>query len=178
MFYVISIIIAITVSYDSHIYFPDKLQKNILTIDFYDNLRPPGEDYIDKLSINADIIKEEYIKLFIYYDINDNNLIGKLCPEYKPDKKEGITSVFNDFEYSTSASNLNISSKSIDPKANKLALKCLSSLYSIYINDSLYKKAEFFFYKHPNKGEKGIITYLPTEGLPKGRNTMEVKKKK
>ena len=53
-------------------------------------------------------------------------------------------------------------------------LECLKSYYSVYINDSLFDNLDYMFYIHPNANEKGIITYINTDHLKEGKNTLKL----
>jgi len=174
--YILFILAVNITSYHSHIYFPEEPEKEILKNNYYDNLRP-HDARIEKASIQADIIREKYVRLFIYYDMHDNNLIREICPEYTPEKQEGLSTIFSGWQFKLSDRAFLVGPKEKDEQANKLALQCLSSFYNIYINDSLHQNPEFFFYEFPNKKEKGIITYLSAQGLKKGKNTLHIKKK-
>ena len=175
---------------DDHIFYADKSKNYEITSDIYDNLRP-DDVRIRSASINSNIIKDKYIQLFIRYDVNDNQFIKNLCPDFTP--KEGLmpkidfSVKYDTIEYSTINSQ-NDTIKHIrytmswrpviqSEKEPQKALQCLSSFYSVYINDSLLNGLEYYFYTHPNKKEKGIITLINTEGLKKGKNILEVKRK-
>ena len=168
--------------YDDFIYFPENKEQYYLKNAQYDNLRR-DDNRIRYVSINSDIISEKYLKLFIRYNINDNDLLKKICPDFTPSKKGGFTT---GVKFSFTLSNDKSGDKNIieidnfssnKEKEPQRSLQCLSSLYLVYINDSLYKNLKYFFYIHPNKKEKGIITMISTEGLNKGENILEVKKK-
>jgi len=55
-------------------------------------------------------------------------------------------------------------------------LDCLSQLYNVYVNDSLYTDLDFYFYTHPNDGEKGLRTMIYTGNLPIGKNVIHIKR--
>jgi hypothetical protein len=61
------------------------------------------------------------------------------------------------------------------PLRRNFRLKCLEKVHRFYINDSLYQ-TNLFVYQHENKGEQGIITYLPTDDFKKGENILKVEK--
>ncbi|MEP3390101.1 MAG: hypothetical protein ABJO02_18050, partial [Reichenbachiella sp.] len=55
-------------------------------------------------------------------------------------------------------------------------LTCLSGLFQISINDSIYQDLNFRFYNHPNKNQKGLITVIPTTEFMIGENVLDIKK--
>ena len=46
----------------------------------------------------------------------------------------------------------------------------------IYINEKAYPNLKFRFANHPNNGESGIVTYIPTDNIPIGNNILEIRK--
>ena len=64
------------------------------------------------------------------------------------------------------------------PKKNEKepekALDCLSRHYNIYLNDSLQTQIDFWFFTHPNKGEKGLMTILDLSASPPGRSSLKI----
>ena len=57
-----------------------------------------------------------------------------------------------------------------------MLLSCLEEFYEIAVNDSVYKEQSFYFYEHPKKSQKGILTVLPTKGFQYGENLIRVRK--
>jgi hypothetical protein len=44
------------------------------------------------------------------------------------------------------------------------------------VNDSVFHDVKFFFFTHPAKGQKGLITMLDTNTFRKGENLLVIKK--
>src|SRR5205823_628872 len=53
-------------------------------------------------------------------------------------------------------------------------LRCLAAIHGVAINGVSRSDLEFNFYEHPATGIKGIIAYIPTDSLPRGRNVITV----
>lgn len=113
--------------------------------------------------INSDVIKGEYLKLVIVYNVFDDPTIKEICDEASIlDTLSNEDSVHKAYEELT---------KERKNKIAQIALDCLSSFYKVYINDSLCQNLDYMFVRP----HKAIITYIPVSHLPKGKNILEVK---
>lgn len=133
----------------------------------YDDTRNE-DDKIWGASIPSEIISNKYLPLFIRYNVKHNEVLDSLCTDYAPTKQSIFISGlrrdgFRDPYYPED-----------DP--DKL-LECLSSLYLVNINDSLYSDIEYYFYRHPNQEELGLRTMIPTHDLPRGKNVIHLQRK-
>lgn len=151
--------------FHSHIYFPyDYISESNrdahgIWNDNYESFYRKKNLLITNPVIQSDIIREEYIKLFIPYDVDDNKKLMKHCPDLKP---LGV-------KFSTSLANYLIQESFV-----KRALECFSSLYAISIDDSAYKNVEFYFHEHRQNYEPGIITYISIKHLKPGHHTIDI----
>jgi len=149
-------------------YFPDYTSNaKMMSYSCYDNLR--GDDGgIWTASIASDVVNAEYLPLFIRYSVKHNEVLDSLCTDYTPTKSSifvsGIHKGFRDPYYA-------------EEDADKL-LTCLSRLYSVYVDDSLYTDLEFFFYSYPNHKTHGLRTMIYTGDLPEGKNTIRIARKR
>lgn len=122
---------------------------------YYDNLRDEKQEIIGA-TIQADIIQEPYIKLFISYPHSLDEKYAAICPDIEvPDSLEKFQ-------------------KRNLQDAHRLG--CIASYYHITINDSLYKDLEFMFYNPPEVKEKGVSTYIPIQNLSPGKHLITLKK--
>lgn len=158
--------------FDQHQYYPEKLNEQSISANFYDDQRPKG-DYINRVSIPSDYIDKPYFKVFLRYDAIDNNRISKFCEEFTPLKDNGLNWRFTaEFENG----NLNIGNQSFDEEDVEQLLSCLSSIYQLSVNDSIYNDLKYRFYTHPSKKQKGIITHIPTDHFKIGENILRIEK--
>ena len=132
----------------------------------YDNLREEGTS-IGRASIVSDVVSSEYLSLFIRYSVKHNEVLDSLCTDYTPTKNNIFVSGiqgggFRDPFYA-------------EEDADKL-LNCLSRLYNVYVNDSLQIDLDFYFYTHPNNGEKGLRAMIYTGDFPAGKNVIRIKR--
>lgn len=148
-----------------HLYYP-QFYRDIFEVSSneYENLRPKDAGVIQNAIIQSDIIKDNYIKLFIPYIVDDNQKLKSRCPQLKP-----LRMAFSSY-IPFLQSQLTIKEANV-----KKALDCFSSMYSISIDDSLYRDIEFSFYRHTNNDERGIITYLPVNHLSQGKHILHIK---
>ncbi|MCK5168936.1 MAG: hypothetical protein KAQ75_03575, partial [Bacteroidales bacterium] len=166
------IIIMIPISgFDHHIYYPDESINSHMENNYYSDLRAEN-NHIDKVDIPSYIITDNFLPIFISYKPIDNKLIKKVYPNLKPIKNEGFNT---GFIVKTEKSGINFSNSEAGQKQGK-TLECLTSLYKVYLNDSLIQNPEFYFKTHINKEEKGIFTVIDIIDLPRGKNILTIKR--
>ncbi|MCP4155190.1 MAG: hypothetical protein GY757_46120 [bacterium] len=148
---------------DSYIYFPDRMDKQGVHYKYYEHLRKPEQIFKTSPSIQSDMITDRYVKLFIPYSPKlDNPVLRRLCKDIEPVSKSGI--------------NLPFSSTHHDEDLLTANAGCLSRLYRVYLNNKLLKEPGFRFYKHPHHDIRGLVAYIPVEGLPAGANMLVVQR--
>ncbi len=167
----VAVILSSSFYYDQYQYFPGN-NSNVILPNFYDNMRP-ADDYISKVSIQSHIINGGFLQVFIRYDPSDNPTIKSKCPEFTPLRDDGLNPKF---QFKASDGNVSITGQSfLDEDRDKL-LECLSSIYEVSVNDSVYCGIRYHFFIHSSKGQKGILAMIPTDGFSKGENILKVKK--
>ncbi|MEM7587572.1 MAG: hypothetical protein AAF560_29560 [Acidobacteriota bacterium] len=148
----------------SYAFFPESRVARGMDPGHYENLRPEGRLYPTKPSIQADIIVDPFLKLFIpYAPSKQNSDLMLLCPDFEPLPRSGFMNRRSDAEL-----------RPADPRIDQ-ALDCLSRLYTISLNDTLITPT-FDFTTQSQTGIRGIIAYLPVEGLPAGRNQLHLQR--
>jgi len=135
-------------------------QQHGVTPNFYESQRPKDVVVPRTPSIQSDIIRDPYVRLFIPYVPRwDNDAIPRVCPGTKVLQKRG----------------LQIGAE--PPVPDSLAipvLRCLTAIHNVTLNGTRLDSIDFNFYQQPESGVKGIIAYIPAEGLPRGRNVLTV----
>ena len=121
----------------------------------YDNLRPEYR-YVTRPSIPSDVIEGKFLKLFIPYPKRLEEKLKKVCKEVVLKKEDPVS----DFQHGR--------------LQNEAYLECFERFYQVYVNEELWAKPSWQFYKHPNKEEDGIISYLPTDSLLQGKNVLRI----
>jgi hypothetical protein len=150
----------------AHVYYPDYFRNAYeLSFEEYENLRPSTAGVIQHPIIQSDIIKEGFVRLFIPYNVSDNNKLKSICPELKP-LRQKFTSRIPFLKSTISKSKADV----------RKSLDCFSSLYRVSVDDSTYRNLKFFFYRHPNNNEPGIIVILPVSNLEHGYHSLKILK--
>jgi hypothetical protein len=127
---------------------------------FYEDQRQPGKSYPRVPSIQSDIIRDPYVKLFIpYYPRRDNAAIARACPGIKPLQARGIQ-IGGDAYLADSL---------VTP-----VLACIAKLHAVTLDGVPRPEVEFSFYEQPVTGVKGVIAYIPADSLTRGRHVLGV----
>lgn len=156
--------------YDQYQYFSTSSDEYALSANHYDDQRS-SDTNIGAVSIPSRIVKGDFLPLFVRYDPNDNNLARAACPDFTPTRDEG----FNwSIRFVAEQGNFRITNPENEKDIPKL-LECWSSIYRLVVNDSI-RDAPFYYYTHPAKNQKGLMTMLSTETFVTGENTLEVRK--
>ncbi|MBD0319737.1 MAG: hypothetical protein ICV87_05350 [Gemmatimonadetes bacterium] len=149
------------VSTDSYAYLPEGIESRSLRHSVYENLRPAGGDYDNLPSIQADVVTGPFLKLFIPYSpMRMNVAMKERCPGLPVLGGSGLRMPVLD-------------TREITDAAQARVLECWASLQPVKLNGALIRPA-FRFYAHPQTQLRGIIAYIPTEGMPRGENVLEV----
>lgn len=157
------------ITLDEYLYFPDNDTAHTLNIRLYDDRR--GENiFIRSASIPSMVQKDDYVPLFIRYNVSDNTHIKQLCPDFETSKDGGLKSGIK-----LKGLGLVLSTPKVIEENPDEVMNCLSSLYKVRLNDTL-QNLQFFFFTHPNRGEKGLMTMVPCGQLPRGKHTIDIKK--
>lgn len=125
-----------------------------LKSNYYDNQRL-GEEDVWEASIQADVIQEPFIKLFINYNKVLDADLTKICKE--PNISDKLT------RYEKRA------------LKDKTHLECLGQYFQIALNDSTLQQVELFYDKHGVAQTKGLTTYLSSDKCKIGRNILYIK---
>jgi hypothetical protein len=149
------------VSLDSEIYRPGEDGEHTVRTDYYEGLRPAGEIYRTLPSIQSDIIRDPYVRLFLpYYPRRHNPLIEKRCPGVRPLREAG----------------LRVESPQADDRPGgspEAVLRCFARIHRVSL-DGRPISVPFHFSTHPRTGLRGIVAYIPAEGLSRGSHLLRV----
>jgi hypothetical protein len=127
---------------------------------FYESQRVPGKSYARVPSIQSDIIKDPYVKLFIPYSPRrDNPAIASTCPTLKPIAERG----------------LQIGADAPLPDSITVpVLACIARMHATSLDGAPRPEVEFSFYEQPASGIKGVVAYIPIDSLSPGRHVIGV----
>ena len=169
--YLILLILLPCFKFDQYIFFPDNNDDFELSSNAYDDVREEDE-FIKVASIPSMTIGEKFLPLFVRYRVRDNEGLEKFCTTFTPKKQDGFNSGIT-----LRNGNLSVGSPFIAEENPGEALKCLNEFYSVKI-DSIIVQPDFYFYKNPNRGERGIYTLINIDTLPVGKHDIFIHKKR
>ncbi|OJJ23242.1 hypothetical protein BKI52_02490 [marine bacterium AO1-C] len=143
--------------FETRSYFSEGSSEHLLHSDYYENLRSPQQP-VEGLTIQSDIVKEPFLKLFIAYPKRLDYRLDKFCKPITLDAK--------------------IAPPVKRAKQDAHYLACFEEFYQVYINKELVDKPNFMFLEHPASKTKGIIAYIPIDHLISGsKNLLQIKTK-
>jgi hypothetical protein len=127
---------------------------------FYENQREAGKPYSRLPSIQSDLIRDPYVKLFIpYYPRRDNGAIARVCPSLRPLQDRGL-------QFGAD-----------EPAADSLTepvLRCIAQMHAVKLDGAAIANLDFAFYEQQESGLKGFIAYIPLDSAARGRHVLEV----
>jgi hypothetical protein len=127
---------------------------------FYENQREDGKPYPRIPSIQADVIRDPYLKLFVpYYPQRDNAAMARVCPALEPLQNRGL-------QFGAD-----------EPVADSLAepvLHCVAQIHDVKLDGAPVRQLDFAFFEQQASGLKGFIAYIPVDSLPRGRHVLAV----
>ena len=145
--------------FDSYVYFPNRPNPLRMDASYYENLR--SEDASRSApTIQADTIQDPYLRLFVPYHLRrDLPLIKERCPEIEPFRGDGFywprKRLGDEDDFSP-------------------VLACFTRLYQVRLNGEPIVDPGWNFYRRSQDQVVGVVAYLTVEGLPKGRNLLEI----
>ncbi len=127
---------------------------------FYEDARTPGQAYMHAPSIQSDIIRDPYVKLFIPYNPRRHNAaIAKGCPGLKPLQERGIQVGADPY----------LADSVVVP-----VLACFARLHAVTLDEVSQGDLPLAFHTHARSGLKGVLAYLPAATLAPGRHVLTV----
>ena len=163
--YFVIVTYMITVRAHVNLYIP-KDKGDLEIIDSYFENTRDEKSSIHTISIPSKFVKNGFLELFIKYNArNDDHVVERVCPSIIPDELSGIES--------------NIAFNSGNPKEEihsppDSMLLCVSQIYKVYINDSLYQNLDYYFYKNRKFGEEGVKTIIDLGHSPRGKHLLKI----
>jgi hypothetical protein len=149
------------VEMNSYAYFaePDRFS---VDPSLYEAQRDPNDPWPVTPTIQSDVIRDPFVKLFIPYSvIRHNRAIPAACPAVRPLRPLG----------------LRLGRARTDDVADSAAtavLQCLAKIHTVTLNGAPLSDVAFNFYTHPCNSLRGVVAYIPVASLPTGRNVLTV----
>jgi hypothetical protein len=137
-------------SFDGYTFLPDDADvgRNGVQPRYYIDRRGDSRSDLEAPAIQTDIVRDPYVRLFIpYRPRRHNDLIKRLCPGVRPSPA--------------------------DDAASGGVIQCMARLQPVALNGRPVS-TPFRFYTDPRSDIRGIVTYIPVAGLPRGENVITV----
>ncbi|MDX1501509.1 MAG: hypothetical protein R3325_04035 [Thermoanaerobaculia bacterium] len=143
----------------SSAYLPADLGEMGVDYRYYESERPEGEVFPRTPAIPADVVTGPYLRLFIPLRARPlAEQVEETCPEVEPLGGGGIR--------------LGRPGAPPPPERARDVLACLGRLWRVELNGEPLADLSFRFHNRPGSRLQGIVTYLPTAGLPAGENLL------
>ncbi|HEX2206867.1 MAG TPA: hypothetical protein VHG93_04240 [Longimicrobium sp.] len=143
----------------NHEYLPDAPGEFGVGAEYYESQRIPGAVYDRTPSIQSDVVRDPYVKLFIpYIPTRHGEAFAERCQGVEPLSRGGVRM---DVAGPPQAAQV------------KAVLDCWMQLQPVTLNGNAVRP-DFRFYTQPESGLRGILAYIPVEGLPRGENVITV----
>jgi hypothetical protein len=144
-------------------FFTARSNANTVDYAYYESQWAAGVVNDASPSIQADVVREPYVRLFIpYQPPRHNPAVARACPGARPLEPRG-TRLARPGAAAT-----------VSDSAAARVLRCLAALHAVEVNGTPRPDLRFRFATHPRTGVDGIVAYLPVEGLPRGENLLTV----
>lgn len=138
----------------SYQYLPEESGPSSVAYAYYEDRLP--ERFVDarRPTIQSDIIRDPYVRLFLpYFPRRHNILVEERCPE--------------------TAAALEATSGEERQAADQALLACLADLQPVTLNGTPLE-LRLHHYTRPDTGIRGMLAYIPVAELPQGENVLVV----
>jgi hypothetical protein len=142
-----------TISVNLRHLFPGRIVGHDLSANAYNDQRAES-DYVDGASIQSDVVREPFLRLYIAYPKSLDTLLTRLAPE--PTQNDALPR--------TERRRLQ----------TEWSIKQISRLVQIEINDSLYRNPDLLFTQFGQQQQRGWQTILIPSNLKTGKNQLEI----
>jgi hypothetical protein len=139
--------------FNSRHLFTTRVDSLFIDASTYDNQRAEGQ-YVGTASIQSDIIREPFVRLYIAYPKALDTLLTEIVKEPVWDESKPITERRRKYAAWSSEQ--------------------INNLIKIHVNDSLYKNPGLLFTMHDKPRQHGWQTVLLPTNLITGRNTLKI----
>lgn len=140
---------------DGYDYLPDQAGRLAVAPRFYEDKRAAGEVAADVPSIQSDMVRDPYVRLFIpYRPRRHNRLLARSCTRGLPPDSAAVP-------------------RPATEAREAAVLRCMAALQPVTLNGRPVA-VPFRFYTQPRTGVRGIAAYIPVAGLPRGENVLRV----
>ena len=157
--------------FDQYLFYPDNSDQFEMSSRAYDDTRSK-EHFISVASIPTKIVKDDFLPLFIRYNVEHNRVLKKIHPDLEFAKGDGWSSGIY-----FSKKGFKMGDPNFSEEKPEEFLKYLTAFYSVYL-DSIKVEGDMYFYTHPNQEERGLYTLLDLRKKTSGKHEILVKRKR
>lgn len=139
---------------DSYEYLPAEAGASSVSFRYYEDQWPAGFVDARAPSIQSDIVRDPFLRLFLpYFPRRHNYLLQERCPE--------------------TAATLDAANGEASEGADQALLDCLAAMQQVKLNGAPLRM-RLHHYTRPDTGLRGVLAYIPTAELPAGENLLVV----
>lgn len=102
----------------------------------------------------SDIVSGDVMRVFIPMSRREKVWVNKYCKAYQTDDE--------------------LSRRENNRRRRNQIKDCRVKYYQLYVNETKLDSLDFFRHTHPNAGEEGLLTYIPTENFIEGINRLRI----
>ncbi|HEX9106381.1 MAG TPA: hypothetical protein VF832_04125, partial [Longimicrobiales bacterium] len=128
----------------------------VLNYRYYADQRTGDDRYSGAPSIQSDVVHDPYLRLFVpYIPSRDDAVLERACPkELTADRS---------------------AAESAAGQTSSAVLACMARLRAVAL-DGRALDADYRFFTDPQSGLRGLLGYVPLDGLPRGRHVLVVQR--
>jgi hypothetical protein len=135
-------------------YLPAASDGRALRAEYYEDQRLDDAVYARIPSIQSDVVRDPYLRLFIPYSAPvQDPVVAARCPGVRSRARRGAEPTDADVD---------------------ALVACLVRLQPVTLNGRPLSGVRFRMYTHPRSGLAGVLGYVPVDGLPRGENELRV----
>ncbi|MDB4949327.1 MAG: hypothetical protein JWM27_1976 [Gemmatimonadetes bacterium] len=147
-----------SMSLNGSAYLPAATDGRALRAEFYEDQRDDDAVYARIPSIQSDVVRDPYLRLFLPYSAPvQDPIVAARCPGVRPLR----------------GGRARAAGQPSDAEVDAL-VACLLRLQPVTLNGRPLAGVRFRLYTQPRSGLSGLLAHVPVDGLPKGENELRV----
>lgn len=145
---------------DSYVYSPNRMQESGLHSASYRSLAPADRSP----NIQSDQVSDPFLRLYLPYDARrDNQRLAEVCPDAEPFRQDGDLLAL-------------LLPRPSDEDHRHAVLSCFGRLWHAELNGREVE-LDLLFTDEPDGRGRGLVAYIPVDGLPGGRHDLVLERK-